>query len=107
MTITQKFATLTPEQREKFKELKDAAAGVVLDAFLDENNLALTDEEKAQALEYLKSGKLPLADEELENVAGGGCGGVKCNECGGNMNGPGATVTCKSCGNQKRRPGVT
>ncbi|MCL2096229.1 MAG: hypothetical protein FWH10_04910 [Oscillospiraceae bacterium] len=89
MTLTQKFAALTPEQQEKFKALKDSAA---LDAFLAENSLTLTDEEKAQAAEYFKTGKLPLPDEELDNVAGG-CGFgttdwyryAKCSLCKGQL----------------------
>jgi len=70
MTLTEKFAALTPEQREQFKAVKTAEQ---LDAFLTDNKLELSVEEKAQALEYLEKGVLPLADEELENVAGGGC----------------------------------
>ena len=81
MTLTEKFKNLTPGQREKFNTLKDSAG---LDAFLTETGIELTYEEKAQTLEYITSGKLPLADEELENVAGGGCGGepVTCTKCG-------------------------
>jgi len=71
MTIAEKFANLTPEHLEKFKALKDSAG---LDAFLTETGLELTAEEKAKVLQYIESGKLPLADEELDNVAGGGCG---------------------------------
>ena len=100
MTLTQKFASISPEQREKFKALKDATA---LDAFLTENSLALTDEEKAQAIEYFSSGKLPLADEELENVAGG-CGidySDKCNVCNGSFSftrkGDVIQVFCSKC----------
>ena len=84
MTLTEKFANLTPGQREKFNALKDSAG---LDTFLSETGLELTVEEKTQVLEYIASGKLPIADEELENVAGGGCGGGsgppdKCSKCG-------------------------
>ena len=70
MNLTERFAALTPEQREKFNALKDGAG---LDAFLTETGFELTDEEKTQILEYIASGQLPLADEELESVAGG-CG---------------------------------
>ncbi|MCL2096226.1 MAG: hypothetical protein FWH10_04895 [Oscillospiraceae bacterium] len=102
MTIAQKFAALTPERQENFKAIKDAAA---LDAFLNENNLALTDEEKAQALEYFKSGKLPLADEELDNVAGGcgSSGDTVCPVCGSSDTKtygdafPGLYIECKTC----------
>jgi len=68
MTITEKFATLTTEQQEKFNALKDGAG---LDAFLSDTGLELTEEEKAQALEFIESGKLPLTDEEVNAVAGG------------------------------------
>ena len=43
MTLIEKFATLTPEQREKFKALKDGAG---LDAFLAETGAAFSQEEK-------------------------------------------------------------
>ena len=68
MALTERFATLTPEQREKFNALKDGAG---LDAFLSETGLTLTGEEKAAVTAYIASGKLPLADEEIENVGGG------------------------------------
>ena len=77
MTLAQKFASLTPEQQEQFKAIKDSAA---LDAFLSENNLTLTDEEKTHALEYSKSGKLRLADEDLNSTAGGS--EKVCKNCG-------------------------
>ena len=69
MTLKEKFAKFTPEQQESFLVAVKDGAG--LDAFLSENSLELTSEEKAQALEFLKSGKLPLSDEELKNAAGG------------------------------------
>ena len=70
MTLTERFAALTSEQREKWGLLKDSAG---LDAFLSEAGLELTAEEKAQAASYIVSGKVAISDEELENVAGGGC----------------------------------
>ena len=68
MTFTEKFANLTPEHLEKFNALKDGAG---LDALLTESGIELTAEEKTKVLEYIESGKLSLADEELDNVAGG------------------------------------
>ena len=68
MTITEKFATLTTEQQEKFNALKDGAG---LDAFLSDTGLELTEEEKAQVLEFIETGKLPIDDDELDAVAGG------------------------------------
>ena len=69
MTLTEKFAKLTPEQREKFSAVSDSAG---LDAFLAETGAALSQEEKARVMELITSGKQPLADEELENASGGG-----------------------------------
>jgi len=93
MTLTGKFIGLTPEQREKFNALKDS---VGLEAFLSETGLELKVEEKAQVLEYIASGILPLADEELDNVAGGRCGsGKKCPK--GRSNYDSLNETCKNC----------
>ena len=93
MTLTGKFLGLTSGQREKFYTLKDS---VGLEAFLSETGFELTVEEKAQVLEYIASGKLPLADEELDNVAGGGCGsGKKCPQ--GRTYYDTLSETCKNC----------
>ena len=69
MTLVEKLQELTPEQREKLDELKDIAK---LDTFLSENALELTAVEKAQVIEFIETGKLPLSDEELDSAAGGG-----------------------------------
>ena len=71
MTLTEKFAGLTPAQRERFNTIKDTAE---LDIFLAETAITLTAEEKEQTASYIASGRMPLADEELESVAGGLCG---------------------------------
>ena len=42
MTLTERFAALTPEQREKFNAVSDNAG---LDAFLSETNTVITDSE--------------------------------------------------------------
>jgi len=68
MNLTERFATLTPEQREKFYTIKDSAG---LDAFLTETGLELTADEKEQVTEFITSGKQPLSDDELNAVAGG------------------------------------
>ena len=68
MTLQEKFQALTPEQREKFYTIKDSAG---LDGFLAETGAALSQEEKERVMELITSGKLPVADEELDNVAGG------------------------------------
>jgi hypothetical protein len=72
MSIAEKYKNLSAEQREKFNALKDSAG---LDIFLSETGMDMNPDEKAQVLQYIESGKLPLTDEELENVAGGGCFG--------------------------------
>ena len=71
MTLIQKFATLTTEQKEQFTAVKDEAA---LEAFASKHGIDLSDELKADAAEYFRTGVLPLDDDELDNVAGGGCG---------------------------------
>jgi hypothetical protein len=110
MTITEKFATLTPEQREKFNAVKDGAG---LDVFISETSVEITDEEKLQILSYIESGKLPLADEELDNVAGGficnpqppkfyAYHGMKysdeCKKCGSRDIVKGYPIQCRACG---------
>ena len=68
MTITEKIAKLTPEQREKLGAFKD---GTGLEAFLSEIGLDVTAKEKARVLEYITTGKLQLSDEEISTLAGG------------------------------------
>jgi len=68
MTIAEKIATLTPEQTQKFIALENSTE---LDAFLSDAGLELTGEEKAQALEFIESGKMQMSDEDIENAAGG------------------------------------
>jgi hypothetical protein len=68
MTLTERFASFTPGQREQFANLKDEAA---LDAFTAEHSVELTAEDKASVLEYFQSGVLPLDDHDLEAVAVG------------------------------------
>ena len=81
MALQEKIAKLTPEQWEKLDAVKDETA---LDAFVSEHGIELTAEERGQILEYFKTGVLPLADEELDNVAGGGCRTQhwECHYCG-------------------------
>lgn len=68
MTLMEKFANLTPKQKEEFAVITNAAE---LDAFASEHGIDLTDEEKAQAAEYFEKGRLPLSDDDLDLVAGG------------------------------------
>ena len=82
MTLLEKYKTLTPEQRQAFSTIKTA---LELDDFLAKSNITLSDEEKAQAVEYFDKGTLPLSDDDLESVAGGsgkGGGGGGCISCG-------------------------
>ena len=100
MTLLKKLQALTPGQWGKFHALKDGAG---LDAFLSETGVELTAEEKAQALEYIESGKLPLDDEKLDNVAGGSGMTVTCTKCWSKDTdfdwGPGYyNFLCKKCG---------
>jgi len=68
VTLAEKFANLTPKQYVKFNSLKGNAG---LKIFLSETKIVLTTDERARLLELIESGKLPLLDEELKNVAGG------------------------------------
>jgi len=68
------MTNLTPEMIEKAKTAQTAEE---LFALAKENNIELTEEEAKTYFEQLnpKSGKLD--DDELENIAGGGCGSKK------------------------------
>jgi len=68
MTLMEKMEKLTPEQRDSLENLKDSAG---LDKFLSDTGTDLTADEKAQVLEFITSGKLPLSDEEANAIAGG------------------------------------
>jgi len=78
MTLIEKLYALTPKQREK---LYSIAAEQELDIFLAEIGAELAAEEKAAVWNYVQAGqkkpddvqtgKAALADEELDNVAGG------------------------------------
>jgi hypothetical protein len=79
MSLTERYKNLSAEQRETFNALKDSAG---LDIFLSATGIEMNPDEKAQVLEYITSGKLPLSDEELENVSGGACfGSYSCDYC--------------------------
>ena len=68
MTLMEKFAKLTPEQREKLNAVKDEAA---LIAFAAENGIELTEQDKRDALAYFESGVLPMSEDDMDAVAGG------------------------------------
>ncbi len=63
---------LTPELLEKAKQAKTPEE---LIALAKENNTELTAEEAKEYFEKLSPKSGELSDEELDNVAGGGCGG--------------------------------
>jgi hypothetical protein len=60
---------LTNEQLNELKNLKSIDE---LKEFLTKENITLTDEEMAIALQYFDSGKSELADDDLDMIAGGG-----------------------------------
>lgn len=76
--LIEKLKALTPEQRQR---LDAVTSEQELDAFLSETGEDLIDEEKTAAWRYVRArqakqddgqtGKAELADEELDNVAGG------------------------------------
>ena len=73
---------LTPEEQREFAALKSEAE---FEEFIIKKGLSFSDTEKALILEHFKTGKLPLADEQLEDVAGGFAfyfPGFACDRCG-------------------------
>lgn len=86
MTLAEKFAGLTPEQKEKFLAVKTPEE---LEPFLAVEKIELTEEERKSALEYLTTGAVALGDDDLAAVAGGGLKPVVhpaykiCPNCGG------------------------
>lgn len=63
--------SFTPEMIEKAKAAKTAEA---LMALAKENDVEMTEEEAKIYLAQLNPASGELADDELDNVAGGGCG---------------------------------
>ena len=68
MTFIEKLSKLAPNHLEELANVMDLEQ---LDAFASIHHIDLNPEEKAQAVEYLKNGKLLLEDEALTLVAGG------------------------------------
>ena len=80
MNLIEKLTSLAPEHQERIALLENETQ---LDSFLEETGAVLTPEEKETAIAYLhakkdepcvisaKQGSQELADEELDNVAGG------------------------------------
>ena len=68
MSDDQTSRRLTPEEQREFAALKSEAE---FEEFITKKGLSLSDAEKTLVLEHIKTGKLPLSDEQLEDVAGG------------------------------------
>ena len=68
MTSMEKIENLTDEQIALLTTINDETG---LNEFFESNNIELDDEQKALILDYLKTGKLELSDEQLDTVAGG------------------------------------
>jgi hypothetical protein len=71
--LREKFAAITEEQGKELTAAMNAKDISALEAFCKKRGIDLAADERDAAAEYFKTGKLPLADEELENVAGGVC----------------------------------
>ena len=69
VSLYEKITSLTPEQRAQFDGLK--TTGQIGD-FISGISMELSEEEKERALTFIKTGALPLDDEELVNVTGRG-----------------------------------
>jgi len=68
MSNNQAKKQLTPEELRELATLKSIAE---FEEFIAEKELSLSVAEKVLMLEYFETGKLPLSDEQLEDVAGG------------------------------------
>lgn len=64
------MASITPEMIEKAKEAKTAEE---LLALAKENNIEMTEEEAKTYFAQLHPASGELSDDDLDNVAGGGC----------------------------------
>jgi len=68
MSLIKKYQSLTPTQQTSFIAVKNMDE---LEALLTSQKLVMTDAEKESFMEYIQSGKLPLDDDDMEQVAGG------------------------------------
>jgi hypothetical protein len=82
--LLDKFAAITEEQAKEFAAAVEAKDMAAVEAFCQKRGIDLAADERDAAAEFFKTGKMPLADDELENVAGG---------CGFESNGD----TCPKC----------
>jgi NADH pyrophosphatase NudC (nudix superfamily) len=104
--LREKIGAITEEQEKELAAALEAKDISALEAFCKKHGIELAADEKNVAAEYFKTGKLPLSDQELENVAGGGCSlefEKRCPFCGlrahygEEKNGKKYRV-CKNCG---------
>jgi hypothetical protein len=107
--LREKFAAITEEQGKELTAAMNAKDISALEAFCKKHGIELAADEKNVAAEYFKTGKLPLSDQELENVAGG-CSittrglECKCPHCGSfdhysrDNDLEGTVRVCKKCG---------
>jgi hypothetical protein len=70
--LLEKFAAFTVEQKKQLTAHKDMDMAA-LEAFCKTHGIDLAADERGAMAEYFKTGKMPLADQELENVAAGQC----------------------------------
>lgn len=70
--------------KELIKKAKETKSAEQLRKLAEENGIQLTMEQAEQAYEQLHQGSVELADEELDNVSGGGCSSSGCPYCGSN-----------------------
>jgi hypothetical protein len=90
--LLDKIGGVTEEQKKGLAAAVEAKDMAAVEAFCKKHGIELAADEREAAAEYFKTGMLPLADDELDNVAGG-CGaegngdnspksGRKCHKCG-------------------------
>jgi NADH pyrophosphatase NudC (nudix superfamily) len=110
-SLRDKFGAITEEQGKDLATAMEGKDIAALEAFCKKRGIELAAEEKDEVAEYFKTGKMPLADEELENVAGGACAITDwvnppppCPKCGssnttndGNSNVDAKYYFCKDC----------
>jgi hypothetical protein len=72
-SLQEKIGAITEEQEKELAAALEAKDIAALEAFCQKHGIELAADEKNVAAEYFKTGKLPLSDQELENVAGGVC----------------------------------
>ncbi len=73
MTLMERIANFTTEQKEKFIMITDLDA---LDSFAAEYGIELSNEDREKSKEYFENQRILLDDEELDAATGGGRGGA-------------------------------